>query len=129
MRCEIVPIKRRRIYFGDLNRKITIHTRSITAPDEPSDYDYSQTYSGAQIVWAAVQTTSGKDIFDGTNMIGTATHIFYVKYISGLTSESMIEWQSEKYRILRIENLDENNEYMAIYSVLRGTISNEVNFQ
>ena len=100
MKCETVPIKSRKICYGDLNKKIKLQMRSLTEPDDAGEYDYTQEFSNERTVWAAVQTISGKDIFDGTNVIGTATHVFYIKYISELTSEDMIEWQSEKYRIL-----------------------------
>ena len=129
MKCAAVTIKRRKVCFGDLNRKIKLYIRTLTAPDDSGEVDYEQTFSGERTVWSSVQTSSGKDIFDGTNMIGTASHFFYIKYISGLTSEDMVEWQSENYRILRLENLDENNEYMKLYCSLRGTTGNEVNFQ
>ena len=129
MKCERINIKNRKVCYGDLNRKIVIETRSIKPPSDDDDFDYGQEFTESQTVWATVQTTSGKDIFDGANMIGTATHLFFIKYISGLTSESMITWQNEKYRILRLENLDENNEFVKLYCNIRGTKDNEVNLQ
>jgi len=129
MECNPVKIKRQRVCFGDLNRKIKIKSRTITAPDESDEFDYEQTFGTPVTKWAAVQTSSGKDIFDGTNMIGTATHFFFLKFVSGLTSESMVEWRNENYRVLRIENLDENDEYMKLYCALRGVTANEVNHQ
>ena len=129
MKCQNVQIKRRRICLGDLNRQVTLKTRAIDTPDTPTDYDYDQEFTTLATVWAAIQTMSGKDLFDGVNMIGTATHIFYIKYRSDVTAETMIEYQSKNYRILRTEDLDQNNEFMALYCALRGDKTINVNLQ
>jgi SPP1 family predicted phage head-tail adaptor len=129
MKCEIVNIKRRRVCFGDLNRQIILNIRSIDAPETPNDFDYGQVFTVPTTVWAAIQTTNGKELFDGVNLIGTVTHIFYIKYVAGLTSESFVEYDSRYFRMLRLENLDENNEYMALLCTERGDKTIEVNKQ
>ncbi|UCF50257.1 MAG: phage head closure protein [Thermoplasmatales archaeon] len=129
MRCQRIDIKKRKVCVGDLKSRILLKSRDIASPDTLTDYDYTQSFTDISNVWASVQTTSGKDIFDGVNQIGTATHLFYIRYKASLTSEAMVEWRSENYRILRLENLDENNEFMVLYCALRGNKSIEVNLQ
>ena len=134
MRCEKVVIKRRRVCYGDLNRQVILHTRSIVPPDTPDDYDYDEEFTAPVTIWAAIQTVTGLqsagiEIFDGVNLLGLASHTFFIKFKSGLTSESFLEYKTEYYKILRIENLDENDEYMALYTAKRGDKSIKVNQQ
>ena len=129
MICQAINIKRRKVCFGDLNRKIILHVKSINAPETPSDFDYNQVFTSPVTVWAAIQTITGKEIFDGINLIGTVTHVFYIKFKSGLTTESFLEYNSNYYKILRLEDLDLNNEYMSLSCSIRGDKTAEVNTQ
>lgn len=122
--CVQVKLKHRKICIGDLNKKIQLYTRSITAPRDitadDDQVDYGETFSNAVTVWAGIETKSGREIFDGSNLIGVATHFFYIRFRQGLTSESWIKFNGEYYDILRIENWEERNEFMLLYSSVRG---------
>lgn len=134
MQCEKIVIKKRGICIGDLNKKIILHTRDIDSPDTPLDFDYDQVLTTKEIIWAAIQTVSGQlgsgiAIFDGSELIGNASHLVYIRYNKNITSENFMEFESNYYRILRIENMDQNNTIMKMYCNIRGTVNNEVNKQ
>jgi len=129
MKCENVIIKRRRLCLGDLNKKIKLLKRKIVSPDNIDEYDYQQDFIETIEVWASIQTISGKDMFDGSELIGTATHIFYLKYIDIDSNDWMIEYKNKFYRIYLVDNMDENDEFLKLYCSVRGDINSEVNRQ
>ena len=122
--CVQVKLKHRKICLGDLNKKILLYTRSITAPDESAEdndqVDFGESFTKPKTIWAGIETRTGREIFDGTNLLGVATHYFYVRYRAGLTSENWIKFNGEYYDILRVENWEERNEFMLLYSSVRG---------
>jgi len=127
MICKRVNIYKKNICIGDLNKQIQIDIKSLTAPE--TNFDYGQSFSGTKTVWAAVQTTNGVEIFDGVNIVGTASHLFYIRYDSDITFANYLEYSNEKYKILETENLNQRNEFLLLKCVLRGNESYEANLQ
>lgn len=108
-----------KVCIGSLNSRIIIYDRDITA-SSTSSVSYTETLSGAVTVWAMVRTITGKDIFDGVNVIGTATHEFYIRYRDGITAAKWVEYNSKYYDILSVENLNEENGFLKLNCNIRG---------
>jgi SPP1 family predicted phage head-tail adaptor len=125
MECSYVKFKHRKLCAGDLNRRIKIQSRS----DKPSNttFDYGQTFTDTRNTWSALLSVKGRDVFAGTNMDELVSHIFYVRYFDGLTSQHWINYRSERYDILTVEDLDLNQEWYAIFTNVRGTDTKAVN--
>ena len=121
-----ITIKSPYICIGSLNKKIKLKDRDIVTPNN-DEMQYDEKFVDDSEVWSMVKTTNGIEIFDGTNTLGVATHIFYIRYYEGLTSEYFIEYNNKNYRILQIENLEEDDEYLKISCTLRGDISLDTN--
>lgn len=118
--CKIIKAEKRKICAGDLRDKIFIKTRSITAPINES-VDFGLDFTNSLEVRAKIRTIGGKEIFDGVNVIGVATHEISTRYIPSLTSENWIEdIKGQNYKILKVENLDERNEYLVLLCSVRG---------
>lgn len=127
MSYKQIDFPKKIICAGDLNRKITIETREITSP---TSVDYTQTFTTKSNVWSAIKTKSpGVEIFDGVNVKGTATHFFYIRYISNVTFEDMVEHNNKYYRILQVENLNEDNLFQVLICCERGDNTQEANWQ
>lgn len=122
-KCTPKTFKYRRICTGDLNRIIKLKDRTLDAPS--TSVDYGHTFTDVS-TWAAVETVKGKDIFAGTNMDQLVSHIFYIRYRE-LTSEDWLEYRSQNYDILDVENLEENNAFLALMCNVRGSTEQPVN--
>lgn len=122
--CKRVNITKKKVCIGDMTKKIKVQTRSIVAPD---NVDYSQDIKDFKEVWAAIQTSKGSEIFDGTNIIGVATHFFYIRRIDGVTFENFVEYNSKKYKILDVQNLDEDDLFMVLRCTERGDQTKDSN--
>ena len=82
--CAPIRRKKRNVCIGDMRDRVIIQTRAITVPGA-SSVDFTETFSADQTVWALVETKTGTQIFDGTNIVGVATHNIYIRFISGVT--------------------------------------------
>jgi len=123
--CHKIKFKHRAICAGDLDRRIELQTRGFKNCN--TSVDFGQEFTKTKSTYAALVTARGKDIFAGANMETLVSHIFYIRYFDGLTSESWINYRSTRYDILEVENLDERNEFYALFCNVRGDDSLEVN--
>ena len=112
-----------------MNQMITIQRRSIK-PESISNVGYNEEFENVASVWAAVNTNRSYRSFNrvGVNQAsGTGagldfTHKFYIQYSPECvpTTENVVEWQCNKYKILGVENLDASNRFLALSCVLKG---------
>jgi SPP1 family predicted phage head-tail adaptor len=109
-----------------MNQQITLQNRSIQAPSG-SSVDYDEDFDGDNVVWALVGTVSGETIFDSTNIEQIVTHKFYIRFVSGITSETWIDYNGEKFDILDVENMDENDSFLLLRANSRGDNTVSVN--
>jgi len=92
-----------------------------------TNVDYSETFSGDKSVWASLKTTKGRDTFYLTNLDKQVSHVFLIRWYAGLTSEKWVEFQTENYDIIEVENVEERNEWYLVYCNVRGVKTAETN--
>lgn len=126
------PLKQ--IPVGDMRDRILIRQRATSTPDFDSPAKFGETYKTIAAVWAKVKTNiSGKRIFDGVNdeqgggIILSSTHIFTIRYRDGITSENVVDYKGDNYKINRVVNPEERNMYLELYCKLLGDRELEAN--
>lgn len=124
--CKVIRRKRRRICIGDMDTKVSLQTRSLQPP-EAGSFDFDETFTTVDDVWALVETVRGETVFDGSNTEQDITHHFYVRYIPNITFENWVQVDGIRYDIIDVENLDNRNEFYLIRCNLRGSNTVEVN--
>jgi SPP1 family predicted phage head-tail adaptor len=115
----------RQLCAGDLDRKISILSRAMVPP--ANGVDMSMEFTVLKTPWAGLKTAKGKEVFYASNMQDAVTHVFYIRWYDGLETQHWIQYKGVNYDILEIEDLDERNEWYAIYCNVRGSSSLEVN--
>ena len=125
--CVQIRRKRRNVCIGDMRDRVIIQTRAITVPDANS-VDFTEVFSADQTVWALVETKTGTQVFDGTNIVGIATHNIYIRFITGVTFQKWLRFKNVIYDILDVQNLEERDEFYLLRCSLRGDDSKAVNF-
>lgn len=126
-RCVPIRRKKRNVCIGDMRDRVIIQTRAITVPGANS-VDFTETFSADQTVWALVETKVGTQVFDGTNIVGIATHNIYIRFISGVTFQKWLRFKNVIYDILDVQNLEERDEFYLLRCSLRGDEADAVNF-
>jgi hypothetical protein len=125
MTCKTISRKRPKVCIGGMRHKIEIHVRTLTPPSTGVDFD--EVLSEVKEVASMVETTKGTEVFDGTNLLGMATHLFYIRALSGQTAEDWLEFNGEYYDILDVQNFSEDNRFQVLRCNLRGSTSDPVN--
>lgn len=122
-KCERKRVPVVKICAGDLRNKIDIQTRSlggnsigVVAP--------SETFTTLFSPWAAIETPNGKSRFLGVDINDQTTHIFIVRYDSTIVNievkNNFILFNSNRMKILRVKNMNEDNIFLAIECTERG---------
>ena len=98
---------------------IVLQDRAITPVIGSPDFD--ETFTENSTVYALIETKKGDTAFDGIDTEVDVTHWFYIRFISGITSGTWINYQGDRYDILDVEDLDTRNEFMLLRATDRGT--------
>lgn len=118
-----------KICVGDLKKKCTIETRSISDQNfgvtKPS-INFSVLFTG----YFLVQTIQGTKRFSGVNIEKEATHIFVCRWRASISNidgagEHFLRQSAKLYRVLRITNINEENDYLLFQCTERGIDTNE----
>ncbi len=124
--CVRIPRKHRHICIGDMREKIDITVRSLQAPVDDG-VDFSESLTSVESVFAMVETTSGVEIFDGTNLKGVATHFFYIRFRVGIDINRWVTFKAQHYKIIDVQNLEERDEFLLLRCGLRGNEAKAIN--
>lgn len=115
---------------GDLNKRITLHTRTLKAPKYNSA-SFTENYDAGLEVWASVITlsniASGKRIFDDIDIRKQPTHKFVIRFREGITTEKVVRWRGDAYELVKIIDPEERHEWLELYAKLLGDETKETN--
>lgn len=119
------PLKKYGI--GDMRHIITVHTRSLTPPAFDSA-SFLETYDDGVEHWASVETPKdGVSLFSGVNVPEGVTDLFIIRYDSTITTENIVRWEGNAYKILGTTNPDRRNQYLELAVRLLGNETLETN--
>ncbi|MBK2125727.1 phage head closure protein [Fangia hongkongensis] len=123
--CKKIIIQKRKVCIGDLNKYIGLYTRSLTSPLNPSysSVDYDLNFTLIRNVWAAIENVKGIMSLDGVTDEEIPTHNIYIRYRNDITSENWIIFNNKNYKIIRVENLEENNIFLCLVCIETGSTS------
>lgn len=127
MACKKIKRSNRKVCIGGMNELIELNTRSLTVP-EINSVDFGETFVITNSVYAMIETKIGASVFDQSNIERIVTHFFYIRYDANVTAETWINFRSDLYDIVDVEDLDARQEFMLLRCVLRGLDTIETNF-
>lgn len=123
--CQNVTPTRKKLCLSAFRKKIDLFRRDILAP--ASSQAHTHEYESFANPFASIETKGkGVDIFDGIERSGAdgipvvASHIIMIKFRSDVTAENYVRFGGNNYDILKVENIDERNQYLRLFCALRG---------
>ena len=126
--CNKKRIKKTQVCVGDKDKLVDIQTRSLNN----SGLDSSQpveVFATVRQQWCGIETLDGVPRFAKINIEDGATHLFWTSYDIGLTAiengNSYILHDSKRYKVLKVNNINEKNETIVIQTTERGATSEE----
>jgi len=115
---------------GDLRDVIKIHVRALKSPSFGSA-SFSEGYDEGVDTWAGMFTPgfsgSGKRFFGDVNTGQRATDVFVIRFDSSITSENVVQFNGEYFKVLQVVDPDRRNEYLELDCVVLGAITAEAN--
>lgn len=123
--CKKLQRTKTQVCTGNLNKLIEIYQRDITAPANSLSInpDYTEEFTLLWNVWAMLQTPKGKVIFDEVGTETRITDVFYTRFLPNITAQNWIEFEDQRYDIVRVTNLEENNLYIKMETIIRGDVT------
>lgn len=117
----------RRSLLGDMRHYISLLTRDITVPLDPSNPSYTETFTVTYQIFSAIYSKKGDEFFDGVNLSSFESHNFIIRRINGLTEEKWVSYRGFLYDIIDIEDYDERQVFMLIRTKLKGPATLQAN--
>lgn len=128
--CVKINGKKRRLCGDELDRILILQNRTITAPIGGDDVDYGEAFDDLSDDTPCMIKTRpvGTTFFGGvTNTEETIDIEFYIRFEEGISTETWIEFEGDRYRILHVEDLDKRHEWLKLVCTERGDKGNAVN--
>jgi len=94
--------------------------RIIDSEIEPTARGFTINLDDYISTYAAIETTTGVQGFDGVNVVSVTTHVFYIRY--GVTVEPRynIYYNNKYYIVLSVENMNEQRLFLKLTTTERG---------
>lgn len=106
---------------------ITFQDRNIQGLQADA-VDATENFIDESVALAKIDTVQGMEIFDGAGqLIGESTHRFTIPFQAGITSETWIFYDSRRFDIDRVQNLNEADQFLSILATEKGPASNSNN--
>lgn len=122
MACGKISRNKRKICISYYDKKIIIQKPTYTPSNAPNT-NATAGFSNIKEVWAFVKSVNPFSPQNSTNNnLQTITTEFYVRYDSSIIIDDTlyIEYNSEKYRVTQIDNIDLKNETLVFRAIKRG---------
>lgn len=125
MSCKPIKKPARRVCIGDMRDAISLMVRAIQPPSGSVDFGEAFTLLNAEqeYIAAMIQTVNGVTYFDGVNPEAKITHYFFVPYDAAITSQAWVYFESRRFKIYNVEDLDEKHEVMRLVCEDKGLIA------
>jgi len=113
---------------NDLNKQVKILERK-TLPLSPGETSPTISFPELGSFMAGIETRKGVERALDININSDSTHFFYFMYSSRLDKRepknTFILFRNEHYKVLDVENVNEENRYLIYYTSLRGKSTQE----
>ena len=129
MACKVKRLTETKLCTGDLRHLTTIQNRSLSSAGLDSSQPV-ETFTTLRQQWCGIETVSkGVSRFAKINILDDTTHIFWCMYDSGLDTienrNTFILHDSRLFKVLKIDNINERDETLAIQTTERGNTSED----
>lgn len=116
--------KKLNIRVGDLKHLIQLQERKLK-PGQGVDFDEDYIDVPDGEVWASVKIASSTFPFSETNTDESITHLFYIRYIDGITLDNWILHENKRYKVLAVNDIDFEEKFLELRCNFKGVATEE----
>ncbi len=124
-KCVKIRRKHRQVCIGDLRDEVTLQDRALTPSN--TSVDANEVFTENAIVFAMVETSQGETSFGGTDTEQDVTHKFTIRFLDGITAETWVNFNGDRFDILDTQDYEERHEYLVLRCTNRGIDTNRAN--
>jgi len=100
----------------------------INSEINPEAIGFTINFDDFVTTYAAIQTRTGVETFDGSNISHNLTHIFYIRY--GIEVEALyhIRYNEKFYIVMDVEDMGEEKRFLKLTTTERGVTINKASW-
>lgn len=118
MKCQAIRKNNKKICIADFDKKIKIQSYSTSISNIG---DVGVSFIDVAEVWAFVKTRNNSSFIANVNIADITTIEFYIRYLNiDLNKQIFIEFESNRYKINSIENIDKDAKIIVFRATERG---------
>lgn len=128
MVCKSIKPNTNKVCISNLNERIVIQTKTIASNNNPNS-EATTVFTDVASAWALIKTNSNYEWIDGVQVRNGFNTDFYIRYNSVIdyTQQLWIEHNSNKYRVVNIDNIDKQDEFIKLRTTQTGNESINAN--
>ena len=130
MSCKRITKNASKICTADFDKKIKIQTTSIEGTNAP-DIESAVSFSDIAVAYAMMKTKPNIRYINGVNVESGITTEIYIRYDSSIdySLELFIEWSNDKFKVINVENINNENKTIKFNCVRHGDKSINANLR
>ncbi len=97
--------------IGRLNNRVQIQSYTETQDDTSFT---NRIWTTVYTVWADITPVKGNVMFDSKQVGANVTHKIIIRYQDYITTENWVYFDSRRFRIRFVRNLDERNRFIEL---------------
>ena len=123
-----IKFQKIKICTKDLDKRITLQYPFNTGTSN-SDINTTREFKDIGNFWATIKTTPGGQFFDDVNIQEGITTDFFIKFTSSidLGKQIWVKFDNRRFKIINIENINEDSRFIKLRAIERGTVLKEAN--
>jgi SPP1 family predicted phage head-tail adaptor len=123
-----IRFQKAKICTKDLDKRITLEY-PFNIGTSNFDINTDRSFKKIGDFWAAIKTTAGSQFFDEVNLQEGITTDFYIRFTKSvdLSRTIWVIYNNRRFKIVNPENINEDNLWIKLRAVERGTVLKEAN--
>jgi len=128
MVCRSIKPSINKVCVADLNKKIKLQYSS-SIPNNNPNMNAGTSFKDIKTVWAMVKTRSAAEFIKNTDINRVITTEFYIRFDSSIDFETelYIELGNQLYKVINVENIDEQDRFVKLSATDKGLKTIEAN--
>ena len=94
--------------IGELRKRVTIQAETPTTDNAGG---YALGWTDVATVWADIRPLTGNEAFTAEHLEGLVTHRVTMRYVTGITTDMRVTYNSRAFNIRAVLNTDERNQW------------------
>lgn len=103
----------KKFFTGTLRHKVILERRARVADGAGG---YETAWETVTTLWASIERVRGSESYSAGKLSAKATHLFRLRYYSGIDTDMRLTFQNRTYNIRSIHNIDMRDRVLEVFA-------------